>query len=67
MVLFPFRLKATLKLLPIGNLRHMLVVDVLKVMDELGRVAVANGQANNGRETKSVATISLSISIAPTC
>ena len=65
MVLFPFKLKATLKLLPIGNPRHMLVVDVLKVVDELGRVAVANGQANNGCETKSVATISLSISIAP--
>ena len=36
----------------------MHVVDVLKAVDELGRVIVANGQANNGRETKSIATAS---------
>ena len=34
-------------------------------MDELGRVAAANGQANNGLETKLVATTSSSMSTTP--
>nr|POE62630.1 serine/threonine-protein phosphatase 7 long form like [Quercus suber] len=55
---------ALLKLLPIGNPGHMHVVDVLKVVDELGRVAVANVQANNGCETELVATASPSTSAA---
>ena len=53
-----------LKLLPVGSLGHMHVMDVLKVVDETSRVVVANGQANNGCETKSVATASPSTSAA---
>ncbi|KAL0004799.1 hypothetical protein SO802_012360 [Lithocarpus litseifolius] len=56
---------ALLKLLLVGNPRHMHVMDVLKAVDELGRVTVANGQANNGRETESVATASPSTSATP--
>jgi len=43
----------------------MHVVDVLKVVDELNRVTVANGQANNGHETKSVVIASPSTSATP--
>ena len=39
-------------------------MDVLKVVDELGRVAATNGQANNRHETESVATTSPSTSVA---
>ena len=54
-----------LKLLLVCSLGHKHVVDVLKVVDELGRVATTNGQANNRHETESVATANPSISIAP--
>ena len=54
-----------LKLLPVGSLGHMHVVDVLKAVDEFGHVATANGQANNGCETKSITTASPSTSVAP--
>lgn len=68
MVLFPFQIEShltLLKLLPVGSPGHMHVMDVLKAVDELGCVAVANGQANNGHETESVATANPSTSAAP--
>ena len=52
-----------LKLLLVGSPGHMHVMDVLKAVDETSRVVVANGQANNRRETKSVATASPSTSM----
>nr|POF08962.1 hypothetical protein CFP56_14907 [Quercus suber] len=56
---------ALLKLLPVGSPGHMHVLDVLKAVDELGCVAVANAQANNGHETESIAIASLSTNAAP--
>ena len=43
----------------------MHVLDVLKDVDELGRVAAANGQANNAHEIELVAIVSPSTSATP--
>ena len=52
-------------MLPVGNLRHYHVRCVLNVVVGLGGGPVANGQANNGHETESVATATPSTSTAP--
>ena len=50
---------------PVGSPRHDHILGVLKAVAGLGSGPVANGQANNGHETKSAAIATPSTSIAP--
>ena len=52
-------------MLPVGNQGHDHVLRILKAMARLGSGPAANGQANNGHETESAATVTPSTSTAP--
>ncbi|KAK9998132.1 hypothetical protein SO802_017735 [Lithocarpus litseifolius] len=68
LVLSPFQIEshlAQLEMLPIGSREHNHVQRVLNNVVGLGSGPAANGEANNGQETESIATATPSTSAAP--